>query len=63
MQSLCTATGVAGLFLISVVSPLAAQIDYRNLDDERPVLSEDAYPAELRYHHRMLANQRPWSPT
>jgi len=25
---------------------LAAQIDYRNLDDERPLFSEDAYPIE-----------------
>lgn len=26
--------------------PAAAQIDYRNLDDDRPVLTEDAYPVE-----------------
>ncbi|MEO5825566.1 MAG: hypothetical protein ABIR59_06735, partial [Gemmatimonadales bacterium] len=26
--------------------PLSAQIDYRNLDDERPVFTEDAYPIE-----------------
>lgn len=26
--------------------PLVAQIDYRNLDDDRPVLTEDAYPVE-----------------
>ena len=25
---------------------LPAQIDYRNLDDERPLFSEDAYPIE-----------------
>jgi hypothetical protein len=26
--------------------PAAAQIDYRNLDDDRPVVTEDAYPVE-----------------
>ncbi|MGI9040659.1 MAG: transporter [Gemmatimonadales bacterium] len=30
----------------SGVRPLAAQIDYRNLDDDRPVRTEDAYPIE-----------------
>lgn len=33
-----------------------AQIDYRNLDDDRPTLIEDAYPAE-RYAFEFLA---PW---
>lgn len=28
------------------VAPAAAQIDYRNLDDDRPTLTEDAYPIE-----------------
>jgi hypothetical protein len=31
---------------MSLAPPLAAQIDYRNLDDERPVATEDAYPVE-----------------
>ena len=34
-----------GLSLIPA-GPLAAQIDYRNLDRERPVATEDAYPVE-----------------
>ena len=29
-------------------APLSAQIDYRNLDDDRPVVTEDAYPVEFR---------------
>jgi hypothetical protein len=29
-----------------IAAPAAAQIDYRNLDDERPVVTEDAYPIE-----------------
>jgi hypothetical protein len=57
MQSLCTATPVAGLFLSFLVSPLAAQIDYRNLDDDRPVVTEDAYPVE-RYAFELLAPYR-----
>jgi hypothetical protein len=35
------------------ISPLAAQIDYRNLDDHRPVRTEDAYPIE-RYAFELL---------
>ena len=46
MQALCTATTVAGLWLSFLAPPLAAQIDYRNLDDDRPVNSEDADPVE-----------------
>ena len=57
MQPRCTVTGVAGLFLFSLVSPLAAQIDYRNLDDDRPVVTEDAYPVE-RYAFELLAPYR-----
>ncbi len=34
-------------------APLAAQIDYRNLDDDRPTRVEDAYPAE-RYAFELL---------
>jgi hypothetical protein len=37
---------LAAVVLIAPVAPLAAQIDYRNLDDDRPVLTEDAYPVE-----------------
>ena len=57
MQALCTATGVAGLLLSSLVPSLAAQIDYRNLDDDRPVVTEDAYPVE-RYAFELLAPYR-----
>lgn len=40
--------------LVALTAPLAAaQIDYRNLDDDRPVLVEDAYPAE-RYAFEFL---------
>jgi hypothetical protein len=35
---------------------LSAQIDYRNLDDDRPTLTEDAYPIE-RYAFELLL---PW---
>lgn len=35
----------AGL-LLAPCAPLAAQIDYRNLDDDRPTRVEDAYPVE-----------------
>lgn len=37
---------LAGGLLTTLHQPLAAQIDYRNLDDDRPVLTEDAYPVE-----------------
>ena len=36
----------AGLSLATPARPLAAQTDYRNLDRERPVTTEDAYPVE-----------------
>lgn len=37
--------------------PVAAQIDYRNLDDERPTVTEDAYPIE-RYAFELLVPYR-----
>lgn len=41
------ATALAvGLSLAIPAGHLAAQIDYRNLDHERPVATEDAYPVE-----------------
>lgn len=46
MQALCTAGGTAGLLLYFLVPSASAQIDYRNLDDERPITTEDAYPVE-----------------
>ena len=39
------------------MTPLSAQIDYRNLDDDRPVVTEDAYPVE-RYAFELLAPYR-----
>ncbi len=41
-----TAALAVGLTLAVPARPLAAQIDYRNLDRERPVATEDAYPVE-----------------
>lgn len=41
----------------SFLGPASAQIDYRNLDDDRPVLTEDAYPVE-RYAFELLAPYR-----
>ncbi len=38
-------------------APLHGQIDYRNLDDERPVITEDAYPIE-RFGFELLAPYR-----
>jgi hypothetical protein len=38
---------VLGLLAATAWSvPLAAQVDYRNLDDDRPIRIEDAYPVE-----------------
>ena len=43
----CLSTTAAGLLLAAAsAGRLTAQIDYRNLDDDRPVLTEDAYPVE-----------------
>jgi hypothetical protein len=57
MQVLRTAALAAGLSLYFQVMPAAAQIDYRNLDDDRPVVTEDAYPVE-RYAFEILAPYR-----
>ncbi len=41
--------GWAGLSMTAALAaPSAAQIDYRNMDDDRPTLVEDAYPVEFR---------------
>lgn len=49
----------ASAILLATLGPggLAAQIDYRNLDDHRPVSSEDAYPIE-RYAFELTAPYR-----
>ncbi len=53
--------GVRTLWLVTAsfaaTAPAAAQIDYRNLDDERPVATEDAYPIE-RYAFELTAPYR-----
>lgn len=41
---------------LGLAAPASAQIDYRNLDDDRPTLIEDAYPIE-RYAFELLT---PW---
>lgn len=46
MQSIARSRRFLAALLLGLPGPLAAQIDYRNLDDERPVLTEDAYPVE-----------------
>ena len=56
MFSLRTAVVAAGL-CTSFLGPLSAQIDYRNLDDDRPVVTEDAYPVE-RYAFELLGPYR-----
>jgi hypothetical protein len=57
MRSPCTAAGAAGLLLSFLVPHVSAQIDYRNLDDERPTATEDAYPIE-RYAFEVVAPYR-----
>lgn len=53
--------GLASAAALALVAgaavPLAAQIDYRNLDDDRPTRVEDAYPAE-RYAFEFLLPYR-----
>ena len=56
MFSLRTAAAAAGL-CTSLVRTASAQIDYRNLDDDRPVVTEDAYPVE-RYAFELLGPYR-----
>ena len=56
MSSLRTAAAAAGL-CTSFLGTASAQTDYRNLDDDRPVVTEDAYPVE-RYAFELLASYR-----
>ena len=46
MRMLSHAAGAAALILCLRAATALAQIDYRNLDDDRPTLTEDAYPVE-----------------
>jgi hypothetical protein len=57
MQAVCTTAVAAGLSLFFLAEPVVAQIDYRNLDDDRPVVTEDAYPVE-RYAFEILVPYR-----
>ncbi len=57
MLSLRTAAVAVGLGLGALPRAASAQIDYRNLDDERPVATEDAYPIE-RYAFELLVPYR-----
>lgn len=43
----------AATCMVAGLGPAQAQIDYRNLDDHRPVRTEDAYPVE-RYAFELL---------
>ena len=53
-MSLAPRTALAVLLLLSCSTTRArAQIDYRNLDDERPVRTEDAYPVD-RYAFELM---------
>lgn len=57
LRTIAIAVGAA-LFAVSIRAPsLLAQLDYRNLDDGRPVQTEDAYPVE-RYAFEALAPYR-----
>src|SRR5262245_66673948 len=49
--------GLAGAGLTAGARAAEAQTDYRNLDEQRPVATEDAYPVE-RYGFELLAPYR-----
>ena len=57
MQAFRAVAIAAGLLLFFQRASGSAQIDYRNLDDDRPVVTEDAYPLE-RYGLELLAPYR-----
>lgn len=46
MVRITRAAAAAAALAAGAATPLKAQIDYRNLDRERPVATEDAYPVE-----------------
>lgn len=48
-----TSSATAVVMGVILATPLTAQIDYRNLDDDRPVTTEDAYPVE-RYAFELI---------
>jgi hypothetical protein len=46
VSRLCRIIAAAVLALLGVTPAARAQLDYRNLDDDRPTLTEDTYPIE-----------------
>lgn len=48
------------ILIAAIASPAVAQIDYRNLDDDRPVPVTDAYPIERRALELMLPVSSEW---
>ncbi|MGH7629733.1 MAG: hypothetical protein ACREOF_10215 [Gemmatimonadales bacterium] len=57
MRRLLFPAVLAGVIVLLGPAGLAAQIDYRNTDDDRPTLVEDAYPIE-RYAFELLLPYR-----
>ena len=53
MHAIHKVASLAVMITVVGLRPVAAQIDYRNLDDHRPVRTEDAYPIE-RYAFEFL---------
>lgn len=56
-RACCRASAIVALLSLGPAGSARAQIDYRNLDDDRPVVTEDAYPVE-RYAFELLAPYR-----
>jgi len=54
--------GVAVLLAMTTPSIARAQLDYRNLDDGRPLWSEDAWPVERRALELLLPYAAEWGP-
>lgn len=57
MPRITTTALAVGTLVLLGTAPARAQIDYRNLDDDRPTLIEDAYPIE-RYAFELLTPYR-----
>ncbi|MBA3317551.1 MAG: hypothetical protein H0T50_05605 [Gemmatimonadales bacterium] len=56
-RALSRGTAIVALLVLGLAGSARAQIDYRNLDDDRPVVTEDAYPVE-RHAFELLAPYR-----
>jgi hypothetical protein len=57
MQDFGIGATFAVLSLLYIAMPAAAQVEYRNLDEGRPLVTEDAYPVE-RYAFEVTAPYR-----